>query len=117
MRVKSSASVRGNAVVASDGTVCQVLIGPKEAPNFLMRKFTVQPGGKMTKHTNTVEHEQYVLRGKGWIGMGDDVVEVKAGDVIFVPAGTPHWCEAHPAQSLEFLCMVPNSEDQVEILG
>ena len=33
----------------------------------------------MPKHTNTVEHEQYVLGGAARIGLGDDVIEVTQG--------------------------------------
>src|SRR5688572_2708668 len=104
------------AVDLGIGTTRQVLVRPDEAPNFAMRKFTMEPGGGMPKHTNTVEHEQYVLRGRARIGLGDEVVEVKEGDVLYIPAGTPHWYEALGDEPFEFLCMVPNQEDRIEIL-
>ncbi len=48
----------------------QVLISAEEAPHFAMRCFTIQPGGKMPLHTNTVEHEQFVLSGKAEVTLG-----------------------------------------------
>ena len=45
----------------------------------------------MPNHTNTVEHEQYVLQGAATIGIGDEEFQVKAGDVVYIPAGVPHW--------------------------
>jgi len=108
--------VNPERVSAGSATVRRVLIGPGEAPNFAMRKFTMEPGGGMPKHTNTVEHEQYVLRGRARIGLGDDIVEVKEGDVLFIPAGLPHWYEALGDEPFEFLCMVPNKEDKIEIV-
>ena len=78
-------------VSAGRATRRRVLIDATQAPNFALRKFTMQPGGGMPRHTNSVEHEQYVLRGRARIGIGDAVYEVVADDVVFNPAGVPHW--------------------------
>jgi quercetin dioxygenase-like cupin family protein len=51
----------------------------------------MEPGGGMPDHTNTVEHEQYVLRGHASIGIGNEVFDVRARDVVFIPEGVPHW--------------------------
>ncbi len=93
MSIKHADSVRREEVKAGKGTVRQVLIGPGEGPNFAMRRFIMEPGGGIPAHTNTVEHEQYVLRGRAKIGIANEVVEVKAGDVLYIPAGVPHWYE------------------------
>jgi quercetin dioxygenase-like cupin family protein len=88
-----------------------------EGPNFALRRFIMEPGGGMPAHTNTVEHEQYVLRGRATIGIGDETTEVRQGHVVFIPAGTPHWYKAHGDEPFEFLCVVPNKEDKIEIVG
>jgi quercetin dioxygenase-like cupin family protein len=116
MSVKSAASVRADVVGAGKGTTRQVLIGPDEGPNFALRRFIIGPGGGMPPHTNTVEHEQYVLRGRARIGVGDHVVEVSSDDVVFIPAGTPHWYKALGDEAFEFLCVVPNGPDRIEVL-
>jgi len=92
------------------------LIGPAEGPHFAMRRFIMQPGGGMPAHTNTVEHEQYVLAGRATIGIGDRTMEVGRGDVVYIPAGTPHWYRAHEGETFEFLCVVPNLPDRIEIV-
>ena len=117
MPVKSAASVGAEVVGAGKGTTRQVLIGPEEGPNFALRRFIMEPGGGMPRHTNTVEHEQYVLRGRARIGIGDQVVEVSADDVVFIPAGTPHWYETLGDERFEFLCVVPNGPDLIEVLA
>ncbi len=117
MTVRHANDVPREPVAAGSGTVRQVLIGPDEGPNFAMRRFIMEPGGGMPPHTNTVEHEQYVLRGSARIGIGEKVVEVPQGDVVFSPAGTPHWYEAHAGEPFEFLCMVPNLPDRIDIVG
>lgn len=116
MSVKPADTVTREEVKAGRGTVRQVLIGPDVGPHFAMRRFIMQPGGGMPRHTNMVEHEQYVLRGRARIGIGDDVIEVKADDVVYIAAGTPHWYEALGHEPFEFLCVVPNKPDQIELV-
>ncbi|MSR35739.1 MAG: cupin domain-containing protein [Gemmatimonadetes bacterium] len=116
MYLKHADNVAEEPVGAGKGTTRQVLIGPDEGPNFALRRFIMQPGGGMPRHTNTVEHEQYVLRGHARIGIGEAVMEVKADDVVFIPAGTPHWYEALGEETFEFLCVVPNGPDKIEVL-
>lgn len=113
---KRADTVAAEKVGAGTGTARQVLIGPDEAPNFALRRFIMQPGGGMPRHTNQVEHEQYVLRGRARIGIGDEVIEVAGGDTVFIPAGVPHWYEASGEEPFEFLCVVPNAPDRITIL-
>ena len=114
--VKHADDVKSETVGAGKGTVRQVLIGPDEGPHFALRRFIMDPGGGMPTHTNTVEHEQYVLRGRARIGIGEEVIEVAADDVVYIPAGTPHWYEALGTEPFEFLCVVPNLPDRIEVL-
>ena len=115
-RVKRATEVPAEEVGAGEGTTRQVLIGPDEAPNFALRRFVMRPGGGMPRHTNAVEHEQYVLRGRATVGIGEDEVQVRAGDVLYIPAGTPHWYRAEGEEPFEFLCAVPNAPDRIELL-
>ena len=114
--VKKATAVPGRAVSAGKATEVQVLLGPDDgAPHFAMRRFVMGAGGGMPRHTNTVEHEQYVLRGRARIAVGERVHEVGAGDVLYIPAGMPHSYSVVEAP-FEFLCMVPNGPDELRIL-
>ena len=117
MSVKHAQEVEKIVVQAGTMTTMQVLISAEEGPNFAMRRFTMQPGGGMPKHTNLVEHEQYVLNGHARIGIGDAVYEVRKGDVVFIPAQIPHWYTNIGEQPFEFLCLVPNKPDKIELLA
>ena len=100
-------------VAAGTATETQVLLGPEDgALNFAMRRFVMGERGGMPRHTNAVEHEQYVLRGRASISIGDDEYEVSAGNVVYIPAGVPHHYEVLEAP-FEFLCMVPNLPDEI----
>jgi quercetin dioxygenase-like cupin family protein len=116
MTVKHSNEVEVKNVAAGKDTTIQVLISSQEGPNFALRKFAMQPGGGMPRHTNTVEHEQYVLRGHAKVGIDDQLYEVKAGDVVLIPEGVPHFYENIGEEPFEFLCIIPNKEDKLTIL-
>lgn len=116
MTVKHSNEVEAKNVAAGKDTTIQVLISAQEGPNFALRKFSMQPGGGMPLHTNAVEHEQYVLRGHAKIGIADQLYEVKAGDVVFIPEGVPHFYTNIGEEPFEFLCIVPNKEDKITIV-
>jgi len=114
--VRPAAGVPSNPVAAGRATEVQVLLGPADgAPHFAMRRFRMGAGGGMPRHRNRVEHEQYVLAGRARVTVGEAVHEVSPGDVLYIPAGTPHSYEVVEAP-FEFLCLVPNGPDEVEIL-
>jgi quercetin dioxygenase-like cupin family protein len=113
--VVSADTIPKKTVQAGSETSIQVLIGSEEAPNFAMRRFIMKPGGGMPNHTNSVEHEQFVLRGRAKVGIGEVVYEVKRGDVVFIPMGIPHWYKAEGDETFEFICVVPNLPDHIEI--
>lgn len=117
MSVKHIRNVEIKPVQAGSGTSMQVLISAQEGPNFAMRRFMMQPGGGIPNHTNLVEHEQFVLNGHARIGIGDEVYEVSAGNVVFIPAEVPHWYSNIGAEPFEFLCLVPNQPDEIKILA
>ncbi len=116
MSVKHASGVEANDVKNARDTRIQVLISAAEGPNFALRKFSMQKGGGMPRHTNTVEHEQYVLRGRATIGIGDETFEVQAGDVVFIPAGVIHYYQNTGEEPFEFLCIIPNQEDKITVI-
>ena len=116
MAVKHANDVEAKNVAAGKDTTIQVLISSQEGPNFALRKFSMQKGGGMPRHTNTVEHEQYVLRGQATITIGDETHQVKTGDVIFIPEGVIHSYQNMGNESFEFLCIIPNKEDRITVV-
>ena len=116
-RIRRSSELPTEGVGAGRGTSRQVLTVPGEGAGFHMRRFVMEPGGGMPRHTNRVEHQQVILRGEAVIGLGSEVHRVRAGDVVHIPGGTPHWYRAEGSGPFEFLCVVPDDEDRIELLG
>lgn len=64
------------------------------ASGICMHLLTIPPGGKAKAHLHE-DHETaiYVLSGEAEMWYGEDLSEhmvVKAGDMLYIPAGTPH---------------------------
>lgn len=102
---------------AGKGVSMRMVLSPAEAPHFAMRNFIIEAGGHMPLHTNTVEHEQYVLSGKASVLIGDEEIEAKAGDALLIPAGVAHAYKTIGDEAYSFLCLVPNLKDKIEIVS
>jgi quercetin dioxygenase-like cupin family protein len=114
--VKAADGATRRPVKAGTATETQILLGPEEGmSNFFMRRFTMGPEGGMPLHTNSVEHEQYVLEGRARVTIGEKAYEVKKGDVLYIPAGTPHKYEVLEPP-FQFLCLIPNQEDRIRVV-
>ncbi|WP_338730079.1 cupin domain-containing protein [Haladaptatus sp. DJG-WS-42] len=114
--VRRAEDITYEPVGAADGMAKGVLISEAEgAPHFAIRRFTLDPGASVPKHTNEVEHEQYVLAGEYVVGIGDEEYTVAAGDSLLIPAGTVHWYRNEGDEPGAFLCAVPNGDDTISL--
>jgi len=104
------------SVDAAEGLSKGVLIDESDgAPTFAMRRFTLDSGTEVPRHTNAVEHVQYVLDGEYVVGLGDEEHTVSAGDSLLVPAGVVHWYRNEGEEQGAFICAVPNGDDTIEL--
>jgi quercetin dioxygenase-like cupin family protein len=115
--LRRAGDVEYEAVGAAEGLRKGVLVGPDDgAPRFALRRFTLAPGATVPRHTNAVEHEQYVLAGEYVVGVGDEERVVREGDSLLIPAGVVHWYRNEGDTEGAFLCAVPNGDDAIELL-
>ena len=112
MVIKSKGQVAAKPVDKAVKTEIEWLIDRHDgAPNFELRKFRIRPGGSIPKHYHPdIEHEQYVLAGDYQVGIGEELHRLKAGDSVYIPAGTVHWYVNSGKRDAEFLCIVPKVE-------
>jgi quercetin dioxygenase-like cupin family protein len=114
---KNIQDIETMAQSAGKGVGMKMLLSPDESPNFAMRNFTIDAGGFMPLHTNSVEHEQFVISGKALVTVGDEKFEASAGDVLLIPAGVAHSYETLGDETYSFLCLVPKAEDTITVLS
>ena len=77
------------------------------APVYSLRMIEIEPGGHSPKHTHPYEHENFVVEGNGRVFINETWHELKAGDVVFVPAGVLHQYENAGDTPFKFLCGIP----------
>ena len=94
----------------AEGCRVRWLIGKDDgATNFSMRQFEVEAGGFTPRHSHPYEHEVFVLKGSGTILEGDQEHPIQEGDVLFVEPDEIHQFRNTGDESLQFLCLIPNS--------
>jgi quercetin dioxygenase-like cupin family protein len=115
--VRRADGVGYETVAAADGMRKGVLVGEDDgAPNLAIRRFVLDPGARVPKHTNAMEHEQYVLEGEYVVGLDDEEHVVTAGDSLFIPAGVVHWYRNESDEPGAFICAVPTGDDEIRVV-
>jgi quercetin dioxygenase-like cupin family protein len=115
--IKRRESIEYHTVEAGAGLRKGVLIGPDDgAPNLAIRRFELEPEASVPRHTNEIEHEQYVLEGEYTVGIDGEEHTVSTGDALHIPAGAVHWYRNDGDSPGAFLCAVPNGDDAIEVL-
>lgn len=77
------------------------------APNFYMRRFDVEPGGRTPHHAHPWEHEVYVLEGRGMVVCEARQEPFQPGDFVYVPPDKEHCFIADAESGAAFLCLIP----------
>jgi mannose-6-phosphate isomerase-like protein (cupin superfamily) len=76
--------------------------------------------GSPPKHLHANANEiQYILEGKGTIWLGDKEVQVKQGDLIVIPKGTPHGGTKPDGRTIKAIAIKtpPQAPDDVKLLN
>jgi quercetin dioxygenase-like cupin family protein len=131
--VRRGETIEYETVEAAEGLQKGVLVGASDGGgNLAIRRFTLAPGAEVPRHTNEIEHEQYVLTGEYTVGIGeasetprtdgeavdeDKEYTVSAGDAIHIPAGAVHWYRNEGDAEGAFLCAVPTGDDEIRLVG
>lgn len=114
---RRAGDVTYESVEAADGLRKAVLLEETDgATAAAVRRFLLDPGATVPKHTNDVEHEQYVLRGRYTVGIGEEEFRVEPGDSLLIPAGAVHWYRNDGDEQGAFLCVVPLGDDTIRLV-
>jgi mannose-6-phosphate isomerase-like protein (cupin superfamily) len=90
-----------------DGSEIREVAGPVSLPtaNQSLAEATVPVGGQTDEHLHRTSEELYLFTsGMGRIKVGDEVREVRAGDCVVLPPGTPHKLWTNRRRPLALLC-------------
>lgn len=107
--------------VTRDGSIIRELIHPSQgtAVRQSLAEATVSSGTATALHRHCAAEEIYhVTRGTGVMTLGRDVLEIREGDSILIPPGTPHRLHNQGEGDLVVLCCCcpPYSHEDTELL-
>ncbi len=97
------------------GVVRQVLAGktPDEKVRFELRYFELAPGGYTSLERHAHEHVVIVLRGEGYVLIGEEVVRVHPFDLVYTrPFALHRLMNASTTEPFGFLCTVDRERDR-----
>jgi mannose-6-phosphate isomerase-like protein (cupin superfamily) len=103
-----------------DGSGIRELAGPSwtAARKQSLAEATVPPGGTTAEHYHRETEEiYYFTAGSGRMKLGDEVADVRAGDCVVIPPGTPHklWAAGDRELVLLCCCAPPYSDDDTVV--
>jgi mannose-6-phosphate isomerase-like protein (cupin superfamily) len=90
-----------------DGSGIRELAGPgwTRARNQSLAEATVPPGGETAEHYHPLTEElYYFVAGGGRMRLGEEEADVRSGDCVVIPPGTPHKLWNSAAEPLVLLC-------------
>lgn len=93
---------------ASAGSTRRILIGRDEGcEDFIVRYFTIPPGGHSSLESHLHQHGVVVVNGKGRVRLGEAWSEIGVGDAVFIEPNEVHQLRAHDDAPLGFICVIP----------
>lgn len=93
---------------ASAGATRRILIGRDEgADDFIVRYFTLPPGGHSSLEHHAHQHGVVIVHGSGRVLLGDTWTPIGVGDAIFIAPDELHQLQADEGSPLGFICVIP----------
>ena len=114
-QVIHTAELEGDALSAPNAS------GMRNKPLVSLDGITVAiQDGNTPKHLHSNANEmQYILDGTGTIWLGDKEVQVKPGDLVIIPKGTPHGGTKVTGRTIKAIAIKspPQAPDDVKLLN
>lgn len=80
-----------------------------------LRYFEIAPGGYSTLERHAHTHAVLILRGRGTVRLGAEVIAIAERDLVTVDALTWHQFHAAADSALGFLCLVSKERDRPQL--
>jgi quercetin dioxygenase-like cupin family protein len=108
---KNISEIKENKIEAEDakGVSVTILVGEDQgATNFFMRLMKIEKEGYSPYHKHAWEHENFILKGEGFLKTEERNFPVKKGDVIYIPPNELHSYINTGNEELEIICIIPS---------
>lgn len=83
----------------------QTIVGD-EARDLHLAEHTFRDGARNRLHTHTTDQILIVTAGEGIVATEHEEREIRAGDIVYIPAGERHWHGARPGADMTHLAIL-----------
>jgi len=91
----------------------RIVFGPERFwEDYVMRCFTIHPGGRVPLHHHEWPHYILVLQGRAAMTASGEEREIAPFSWAHVPPGSEHAFQPAGEEPLVFICIVPREGDQ-----
>ena len=103
---------------ATSGSTRRILIGRDEgADDFIVRYFTIPPGGHSSLEHHRHQHGVVIVHGGGKVLLNDRWTEIGVGDAVYIEPDEVHQFEASADGPLGFVCVIPAWAKRGDVAG
>lgn len=88
----------------------RVLIGPEDAPRFIMMLLEVAPGGFTPHHRHEWEEEIFIESGEGSLRTDEGEKSLRVGDALILDPNMAHQFVNTGDEPLQFICVIPKRD-------
>lgn len=95
--------------VAGDSSILRELFNPLKDDlqlRYSLAHATIKPGEITRTHTMKTSEVYYILQGEGAISIDNQTQDVRKGQAVYIPPGSPQRIRNTGAQDLVFICIV-----------
>jgi quercetin dioxygenase-like cupin family protein len=90
-------TTKGSAETFTGDVWVDPIVGDRESPRVRVTAVRFAPGARTAWHSHAFGQTLYVTEGAGRIqSRGQALVPIRAGDIVYTPAGEEHWHGASP---------------------
>lgn len=86
--------------------------------NIVSATVSFSPGARTPWKFNSLGQTLIILSGKGWAQCkGEDIVEIKEGDIVWCPPGLWHWDGASQENSMTYIAVYEGNDGEIVQFG
>lgn len=100
---------------AKQATIKRLIDTTDGADRFVLSLFELMPNGSTPPHYHEWEHEIFILQGTMQLMLPHEkrMVQLQAGDVIFIPRNEPHGFMTGADETCQFLVVAPTERPPI----
>lgn len=106
MRIDQAQASASTSPIFIGDVLSQDLVPEGVAEILRVTAVTFQHGARNKRHIHSTDQVLVGTSGEGFVASDNDILELRVGDVAFIPKNTPHWHGAASNQDFTHLSIL-----------